>query len=116
MHLRGAASCLPEGDRQGRLHRPFRKRTGYAIGISFAPDWGEGGIIGLYKGVITVLQPGMAFHLPPALRIYGRFTVGVSETIVVTDTGYRALGAIDRALCGCAAGGQFIRYRKEARP
>ena len=76
----------------------FRKRLGYGMGISFAPDWGEGGIIGLNKGITTLLQPGMVFHLPPALRIYGRFTVGVSETIAVTDTGYRQLGTIDRAL------------------
>jgi Xaa-Pro dipeptidase len=76
----------------------FRKRLGYGMGISFAPDWGEGGIIGLNKGITTLLQPGMVFHLPPALRIYGRFTVGVSETIAVTDTGYRQLGTIDRAM------------------
>ncbi|SEQ28216.1 Xaa-Pro dipeptidase [Faunimonas pinastri] len=76
----------------------FRKRLGYSVGISFAPDWGEGAILSLNKGVTTPLEPGMAFHLPPALRIYGQFTVGVSETIVVTDTGYRALGTIDRAL------------------
>lgn len=76
----------------------FRKRLGYGMGISFAPDWGEGAIIGLNKGITTLLQPGMVFHLPPALRIYGRFTVGVSETIAVTETGYRALGTIDRAL------------------
>jgi Xaa-Pro dipeptidase len=76
----------------------FRKRLGYSVGISFAPDWGEGAILNLNKGVKTQLQPGMAFHLPPALRIYGRFTVGVSETIVVTQTGHRVLGTIDRAL------------------
>lgn len=76
----------------------FKKRTGYSIGISFAPDWGEGGILSLYTGVTTLLKPGMVFHLPPALRIYGRFTVGVSETVVVTETGCRALGTIDRAL------------------
>lgn len=74
----------------------FRKRLGYSVGISFAPDWGEGGILSLNAGVKTELQPGMAFHLPPALRIYGRFTVGVSETIVVTETGYRVLGTLDR--------------------
>ncbi|MCJ8145038.1 Xaa-Pro peptidase family protein [Ancylobacter sp. A5.8] len=76
----------------------FRKRLGYSVGISFAPDWGEGGILSLNAGVKTELQPGMAFHLPPALRIYGRFTVGVSETIVVTDSGCRVLGSVDRAL------------------
>lgn len=76
----------------------FRKRLGYSVGISFAPDWGEGAILSLNTGVKTELQPGMTFHLPPALRIYGRFTVGVSETIVVTETGYRVLGTVDRAL------------------
>ncbi len=81
----------------------FRKRTGYSIGISFAPDWGEGGILSLNTGVTTPLQPGMAFHIPPALRIYGRFTVGVSETVVVTETGCRVLGAIDRPLLRVAA-------------
>lgn len=76
----------------------FRKRLGYSVGISFAPDWGEGAILGLNKGITTELCPGMAFHLPPALRVYGQFTVGVSETIVVTETGYRQLGTLDRAL------------------
>lgn len=76
----------------------FRKRLGYSIGISFAPDWGEGAILSLNEGETTELRPGMTFHLPPALRLYGRFTVGVSESIVVTETGCRVLGTIDRAL------------------
>jgi len=76
----------------------FRKRLGYSVGISFAPDWGEGAILSLNTGVKTELQPGMTFHLPPALRIYGRFTVGVSETIVVTETGWRQLGTVSRDL------------------
>ena len=74
----------------------FRKRLGYSVGISFAPDWGEGAIMSLNAGVKTELQPGMTFHLPPALRIYGQFTVGVSETIVVTETGWRQLGTLPR--------------------
>ncbi len=76
----------------------FRKRLGYGMGISFAPDWGEGGIIGLNKGILRPLEPGMTFHLPPALRVYGQFTVGVSETIVVTETGFRQLSTVGRAM------------------
>ncbi|MDO9405661.1 MAG: Xaa-Pro peptidase family protein [Polaromonas sp.] len=76
----------------------FKKRTGYSVGISFAPDWGEGAILSLYTGVKTLLQPGMSFHLPPALRVYGEFTVGVSETIVVTETGCRVLGTMAREM------------------
>jgi Xaa-Pro dipeptidase len=90
-------ACQKVIDRAGYTDN-FRKRLGYSVGISFAPDWGEGAIISLNAGVKTELQPGMTFHLPPALRIYGRFTVGVSETIVVTDTGYRALGTVKRDL------------------
>ncbi|WLP57356.1 M24 family metallopeptidase [Agrobacterium fabrum] len=90
-------ACQKVIDRAGYTDN-FKKRLGYSVGISFAPDWGEGAILSLNAGVKTELQPGMTFHLPPALRIYGRFTVGVSETIVVTETGYRALGSIDRNL------------------
>jgi len=76
----------------------FKKRTGYSIGISFAPDWGEGAVLSLYTGVITEIQRGMTFHIPPALRIYGQFTVGVSETVVVTETGCSQLGSVARPL------------------
>jgi Xaa-Pro dipeptidase len=90
-------ACQKIIDRAGYTEN-FRKRTGYSVGISFAPDWGEGAILSLYMGVRTELRPGMAFHIPPALRIYGKFTVGVSETIVVTDTGYRTLGSVARPM------------------
>ena len=40
----------------------------------------------------------MTFHFPPALSVYGQFTVGVSETIVVTETGFRLLGTVGRAM------------------
>jgi len=76
----------------------FRKRTGYSIGISFAPDWGEGNVLSLFSGVDTVVQPGMVFHIPPALRVYGQFTVGVSETAIVTEAGNRTLSKIPQKL------------------
>ena len=55
-------------------------------------------MLSLYTGVTTELRPGMTFHIPPALRIYGQFTVGVSETVVVTEKGCRPLGSIPRPL------------------
>ena len=76
----------------------FRKRAGYSIGTSFAPDWGEGNILSLYYGQMREIEPGMVFHIPPALRVYGEFTVGVSETVVVTETGCRALSDLPRSL------------------
>jgi Xaa-Pro dipeptidase len=90
-------ACQHVIDRAGYTDN-FRKRAGYSIGIAFAPDWGEGGILSLYTGVTTELRPGMTFHIPVALRVYGQFTVGVSETVVVTETGCRALSGIDRPI------------------
>lgn len=76
----------------------YRKRTGYSVGISFAPDWGEGNILSLYTGVDVPLEPGMVFHVPITLRDYARFTVAVSETIVITETGCRPLSRLPRDL------------------
>jgi Xaa-Pro aminopeptidase len=90
-------ACQAVVDRDGYTDA-FRKRTGYSSGISFAPDWGEWQVLSLYEGVKTVLRPGMVFHIPPALRVYGKFTVGVSETALVTETGSEQLGTFRRAL------------------
>ncbi len=84
-------------DRHGQT-AGYRKRTGYSIGISFAPDWGEGNILSLYRGVDVALEPGMVFHVPITLREYARFTVAVSETVVVTPQGPETLSALGREL------------------
>src|SRR3954468_1870405 len=76
----------------------YRKRTGYSMGISFAPDWGEGNILSLFRGVDVALEPGMVFHVPITLREYNRFTVAVSETVMVTERASRPFSAISREL------------------
>ena len=84
-------------DAAGRTEA-YRKRSGYSIGIAFAPDWGEGNVLSLYRGVDVVIEPGMVFHVPITLRDYGRFTVAVSETVEVTARGPRLLGKLGRDL------------------
>jgi Xaa-Pro dipeptidase len=74
----------------------YRKRTGYSMGIAFAPDWGEGDVLSLYHGVDRPIEAGMVFHMPATLRAYGRFTVGYSETAVVTPDGHRCLSRLPR--------------------
>jgi Xaa-Pro dipeptidase len=74
----------------------YRKRTGYSMGISFAPDWGEGNILSLFRGVDVPLESGMVFHVPITLREYNKFTVAVSETVMVTDKAPRILSTISR--------------------
>ena len=76
----------------------YRKRTGYSMGISFAPDWGEGNILSLYRGTDVPLEPGMVFHIPITLREYNKFTVAVSETVMVTDGQPHTFSTIGRDL------------------
>ena len=76
----------------------YRKRTGYSLGISFSPDWGEGNILGLFHDIKIPLQPGMVFHVPVALRDFGQFTVAVSETVMVTNGTAKTLSKISRDL------------------
>jgi Xaa-Pro dipeptidase len=76
----------------------FRKRTGYSVGVAFAPDWGEGHITSLRRDDPTVLEPGMVFHIPPALRVPGEYGVGFSETVLVTGSGSEVLTNFPREL------------------
>ena len=76
----------------------WRKRTGYSVGCSFPPDWGEGHIVSLRHRDDTPLQPGMVFHIPIALRDYAVAGVGISETVLVTDDGRQPLGRSPREL------------------
>ena len=84
-------------DEAGMTER-YRKRSGYSLGISFAPDWGEWQVMSFFDGVDIVLEPGMCFHIPTTLREYGVFTVGFSESIVLTETGCRLLSALPRGI------------------
>jgi Xaa-Pro dipeptidase len=63
-------------------------RSGYSIGIAFPPSWDEGYIISLNPGDFTVLEEGMTFHVIPWMwGVDGDKTVGISDTIRITDTG-----------------------------
>jgi Xaa-Pro dipeptidase len=76
----------------------FRKRTGYSIGIAFAPDWGEGHILSLSKDNPATLKEGMTFHMPPALRDFGQIGVGFSETVAVGKSGCEVITSFPREL------------------
>ncbi|MGU3386367.1 M24 family metallopeptidase [Methylobacterium sp. D53M] len=76
----------------------FRKRIGYSMGVAFAPDWGEGALLSLFTGQDRPIEPGMVFHLPATLRRYGAWTVGASETVIVTADGVEPLSDLPRTL------------------
>ncbi len=71
-------------------------RTGYPIGLSYPPDWGER-TMSLRPGDRTVLLPGMTFHFMTGLWLE---TMGleITESIVITDSGVECLADVPRRL------------------
>jgi Xaa-Pro dipeptidase len=76
----------------------FRKRAGYSMGAAVAPIWGEGYIIDLKHGDERTIKPGMVFHIPVALRSWGEFCVGFSQTVLVTEQGNENLTCFPQEL------------------
>jgi ectoine hydrolase len=71
-------------------------RTGYSIGLSYPPDWGER-TMSLRRGDKTVLQPNMTLHFMPALWLDDG-GLELSETIRITETGVECLCKTPREL------------------
>jgi ectoine hydrolase len=71
-------------------------RTGYPIGLSYPPDWGER-TMSLRPGDRTELRPGMTFHFMTGLWLE---TMGleITESILITDTGVECLADVPRKL------------------
>jgi Xaa-Pro dipeptidase len=62
-------------------------RTGYSVGVNYAPDWGEGATLSIVDGETRELRAGMVFHLVPGLYVPGRMAVVISETVAVAEQG-----------------------------
>ena len=71
-------------------------RCGYAIGLSYPPDWGER-TMSFRAGDKTELQPGMSFHFMPALWLDDG-GLEITEPIVITETGVECLCNTPREL------------------
>lgn len=71
-------------------------RTGYSIGLSYPPDWGER-TMSLRPGDKTELKPGMTFHFMTGLWLE---TMGleITESILITETGVECLADVPRKL------------------
>jgi Xaa-Pro dipeptidase len=73
-------------------------RSGYSVGLNYAPDWGEGNILSIRAGEMRVIEEGMVFHLVPGIYVPGEHVVVISETVVVTSDGCECLTDYPRAL------------------
>lgn len=71
-------------------------RTGYPIGLSYPPDWGER-TMSLRPGDRTVLQPGMTFHFMTGLWT-DDWGMETTESIVITDGAPECLASVPREL------------------
>ncbi len=84
--------------RRHGLESMLGHRTGYSVGINYAPDWGEGHIMSIWDGDERPLRPGMTFHLVPGIYDLGRHTVIISETVLVTEGGCEVITRFPRDL------------------
>ena len=71
-------------------------RTGYSIGLSYPPDWGER-TMSLRRGDRTELKANMTLHFMPALWLDDG-GLEISETILITPTGAECLCKTPRRL------------------
>ncbi|HZW48271.1 MAG TPA: ectoine hydrolase DoeA [Microvirga sp.] len=71
-------------------------RTGYPIGLSYPPDWGER-TMSLRPGDRTELKPGMTFHFMTGLWLEN-MGLEITESILITETGVECLSNVPRQL------------------
>jgi ectoine hydrolase len=71
-------------------------RTGYPIGLSYPPDWGER-TCSLRPGDMTVLVPGMTFHFMTGLWMEN-FGFEITESILIGENGPECLANVPRKL------------------
>ena len=71
-------------------------RTGYSIGASYPPDWGER-TMSLRSGDKTVMQANMTFHFMTGLWMQD-WGFEITESIRITETGYECLADVPREL------------------
>ncbi len=71
-------------------------RTGYAIGVSYPPDWGER-TMSLRRGDQTELEPNMTFHFMTGLWLED-WGMEITESIVIRDGAPELLADVPRRL------------------
>ena len=76
----------------------FVVRAAYGIGLGFPPRWSESNVMAIRANDPRILQPGMCFHLVPALYKQGVGAVCASMPIEITANGCAPLATIEPEL------------------
>jgi len=71
-------------------------RTGYSIGLSYPPDWGEH-TMSLRSGDKTELREGMTLHFMPGLWM-DTWGLEITESFVITPQGAECLSSVPRKM------------------
>ena len=71
-------------------------RTGYPIGVSYPPDWGER-TFSLRPGDKTVLRENMTLHFMTGLWMED-WGFEITESIRITQTGHECLADVPRKM------------------
>ncbi|MCR9256386.1 MAG: ectoine hydrolase DoeA [Alphaproteobacteria bacterium] len=71
-------------------------RTGYSIGVSYPPDWGER-TMSLRRDDRSELEPGMTFHFMTGLWM-ADWGYETTESVLVTERGAECLSSVSRKM------------------
>jgi Xaa-Pro aminopeptidase len=74
-------------------------RSGYSIGIAFAPSWDEGHIVSINNDNNQPLKENMTLHMIPWVHgIEGKHVMTISETVQITSNGAKSFFSLPRQL------------------
>lgn len=69
----------------------FHNNFGYPVGLAHSPTWMDGVPFYLTEKNHDEIKAGMVFHIPNSFRALGEGGVGLSQTVLVTETGTEAM-------------------------
>jgi len=90
----GATSASVDAACRDRLRAEgfeYPHETGYSIGVAYPPGWNETHVFNLKPNDTREVQANMTFHLVPHVIVPGVGTVGLSETVLVGESGAEVL-------------------------
>jgi len=77
--------------RDAGLLKYAHSRFGYTLGMAFPPTWAQSLSVNIVPGSEVVFEPNMLFHLLVYMLEPARFGIGVSHSVLVTETGIETL-------------------------